>query len=79
MKRLLTYYAVAMLVFCIGFSACAKEEEVELEKGKTEQMTDEAADAIVNRIRTPLDKARTTKEAEDERVKALDAEALKEH
>jgi len=42
-------------------------------------MTDEAADAIVKRIRTPLDKARSTKEAEDARVRALDGEALKEH
>jgi hypothetical protein len=42
-------------------------------------MTDEAADAIVTRIRTPLDKARSTKEAEDARVRALDEEALKEH
>jgi hypothetical protein len=37
-------------------------------------MTDEAADAIVKRIRTPLDKARSTKEAEDERLKAFDEE-----
>lgn len=78
-KRLLTYSAVVLLFFCIGLSACSKEEEAEPEKGKIEQMTDEAADAIVKRIRTPLDKARSTKEAEDARVRALDEEALKEH
>jgi hypothetical protein len=77
-KRLLTYSAVVLLFFYIGLSACSKEE-TEPEKGKIDQMTDEAADAIVTRIRTPLDKARSTKEAEDARVRALDEEALKEH
>lgn len=74
MKRLPTYSAVVLLFFCIGLSACSKEKEGEPEKGKIEQMTDEAADAIVKRIRTPLDKARSTKEAEDERLKAFDEE-----
>lgn len=78
-KRLLIYPAIVVLISCISFSACSKKEEVEPEKGKIEKMTDEAADAIVKRIRTPLDKARSTKEAEDERVRALDDEALKEH
>ncbi len=73
-KRLLTYSAVVLLFFCIGLSACSKEEEGEPEKGKIEQMTDEAADAIVKRIRTPLDKARSAKDKGEERLKALDEE-----
>ncbi|MEE9402695.1 MAG: hypothetical protein V3V47_05790 [Desulfobacteria bacterium] len=73
-KRLLTYSAVVLLFFCIGLSSCSKEEEGEPEKGKIEQMTDEAADAIVKRIRTPLDKARSAKDKGEERLKALDEE-----
>jgi len=41
-------------------------------------MTDEAADAIVTRIKTPINRAKATKEAEDARVRALDEEALKD-
>jgi hypothetical protein len=77
MKSLVTYLSIASVVFCITFSACSKKEEVEPEKGKIEKMTDKAADAIVKKIRTPINQARSAKELEDERVKAFD-EALKD-
>ena len=35
-------------------------------------MTTEAADKAVKKIRTPLDKARATKNLGDERMKAMD-------
>ena len=76
-KRLPVYFAMVLLSFSIGFSACSKKEEADPKKGKIDEMTDRAADAIVTKIRTPLGKAQSTKASEDERVKALD-EALKE-
>ena len=78
MKRLLIYSALVLLIFCTSLSACSKEEEGEPERGKIEKMTDEAADAIVTRIKTPINRAKATKEAEDARVRALDEEALKD-
>ena len=50
---------------------------MEPEKGKIDEMTGKAADAIVKKIRTPINQARSAKELEDERVKAFD-EALKD-
>jgi hypothetical protein len=77
MKRVVMYAAVILVVFSVSFSACSKKEEAEPEKGKIDKMTDQAADAIVTRIRTPINQARSTKEAEEERMKALD-ETLKD-
>ena len=77
MKRLLMYFAIAVLVFCINFSACSKDEGPKSEKGKIEKMTDHAADIAVKKIRTPIDKARSVQEMEEERMRGLD-EALKE-
>ena len=77
MKKLPVYFALLSLFFCMSLFACSKKEEVEPEKGKIDKMTDQAADAIVTKIRTPLDQAQSAKASEDERVKALD-EALKE-
>jgi len=72
---------VRRLLACalIGFSffACSKKEEAEPEKGDIEKMTDEAADVIVNKIRTPMDRARSVKELEEDRAKAMD-EAINE-
>jgi hypothetical protein len=73
-KRLLIYPAIVVLIFCISFSACSKKEEVEPEKGKIEKMTDEAADAIVKKIRTPMNQARSAKDKGEERLKAFDEE-----
>jgi hypothetical protein len=40
-------------------------------------MTDEAAEVIVTKIRTPMDRAHSVKEMEKERAQAID-EALEE-
>jgi hypothetical protein len=77
MKRLVTYLSIASVVCCITFSACSKKEDVDPEEGKIDEMTGKAADAIVKKIRTPINQARSAKELEDERVKAFD-EALKD-
>ena len=77
MRRVVIYLVIALVVFCAYFSVCSKKEGVESEKGKIEKMTDEAADAIVKKIRTPMDQARSAKETEEERARTLD-EALKD-
>lgn len=51
-------------------------KDASLEKGSIDQMTDKAADDIVDSIRIPIEKARTLKEQEDERVRESD-EAIK--
>ena len=56
----------ALLIFIpvLLFAGCSSE--------KVDDMTTEAADKAVKKIRTPLDKARATKNLGDERMKAMD-------
>ena len=77
MRRLLTCALIGFSFVCFSFFACSKKEEAEPEKGAIEKMTDEAADVIVNKIRTPMDRARSVKELEEDRAKAMD-EAINE-
>jgi hypothetical protein len=68
-------------VFTLGFvlafqSGCTKNdeqlaEEIE-EKGAIDQMTDEAAETAVKKIRTPMDKARATQSLGDDRLESMD-------
>ena len=77
MKRLLISLSTALVVLCISFSGCSKDEGVEREQGKTEKLTDHAADIAVGKIRTPIDQARSVKDVEESRMMGLD-ETLKE-
>ena len=77
MRRLFMYSALTLAVFGIAFSACSKEEHGKSEKGKIEEMTDEAANVIVDRMKTPIDRARSVDEMARERIKSMD-EATKD-
>ena len=52
-------------------------EDMEPEKGKIEKMTDRTADVIVEKIKTPIDRARSVKDMEKKRMRGID-ETLKE-
>ncbi|MEN8143044.1 MAG: hypothetical protein ABFQ82_05545 [Thermodesulfobacteriota bacterium] len=56
------------------FAGCSSEEGniAEQASDKVDEITTEAADAAVKKIRTPLDKARATKDLGEERMKAMD-------
>jgi hypothetical protein len=71
------YLSVALVVFSIGLAACSKKEEREPEKGRIKKMTDEVAHTAVQKIRTPMDQARSAKAKEEDRARAMD-EALKD-
>ncbi len=77
MKKMLIYPAIALFLLSIIFLACSKGEDVESEKGKIERMTDHTADVIVERIRTPIEKARSVRDKEEDRMRGID-ETLKE-
>ena len=61
------------LVWLLSF-ACSKSPEGEVadEKGVIKEMTDRAADEIVQHIRTPINKARSAKDLEDGRVEEME-------
>ncbi|OEU48838.1 MAG: hypothetical protein BA872_01380 [Desulfobacterales bacterium C00003060] len=76
MKKLITFHlSIVFVLFCISFSACSKDEGAESEKGTIEKMTDHAADVVVDKIRTPMEKARSVKDLEEKRMRGVD-EAL---
>ena len=64
--------AMALVVCSLLFFGCSKSEDVEPKKGAIEEMTDHAADVIVDKIKSPIDKARKVKEVEEERAKGID-------
>ena len=67
--------AMALVVCSLLFFGCSKGEDVEPKKGAIEEMTDHAADVIVEKIKTPIDKAKSLKDMEQKRMKGVD-EAL---
>ena len=59
-----------LLILPVG---CSKKGEQQAEeKGAIDKMTDRAAETAVNKIRTPMDKARATQSLGDERVEEMD-------
>lgn len=79
MKKMMTYIVVALCLCGAGLLACSNNTEAEAvsEKGAIEEMTDKAAKEVVNRIRTPINKARSVKVRQENRLDDMD-ESLKE-
>jgi hypothetical protein len=73
-KKLMTYSAIIFFVACAGLLACSNSNEAQSasQKGAIEKMTDKAAQNAINRIRTPLDKARTVADQEEGRFTDMD-------
>ena len=69
MRTVMISAAFLLVVFSLTFFSCSKKEG---EKGEIEQMTDDAAEVIVDRIRTPMNQAREVKDLEMERARAID-------
>jgi hypothetical protein len=79
MKRMMTYCVLGLLLGGVALLACSnnKEAESESEKGAIKKMTDKAAKEMVNRIRTPINKARSAKDRQEDRLNDMD-ESLKD-
>ena len=79
MKKMMGYCVHALLVGSFVLFGCSnnKEAEEEPEKGAIEEMTDNAAKEIVNRIRTPMNKARSVKVRQENRMDDME-ESLEE-
>ena len=75
MNKSRVFFFITILIFSLSFfiAGCSKQEEQQAEeKGRIEKMTDEAAEKAVSKIRTPKDKARSTRDLGDERLDAID-------
>jgi hypothetical protein len=74
MKSVKIVTMILVFVVLIGGGACSNQEADE--KGSVDEITTKAAKAVVDRIRSPIDKAKATKSIGDERMKEMD-KALK--
>ena len=70
--KILTMILVAVVL--VGGVACSNQEADE--KSSIDEVTTKAAKVVVDRIHSPIDKAKATKSLGDDRMRAMD-EALK--
>ena len=76
MKKLLLFF-LAVLFPAAALYACSEKKEPKSERGAIEKMTDQASEDIGNRIRTPLEQARSVKDQEEDRLREMES-AVKE-
>ena len=72
MKKILLYPSIVLFLFCATFFACSNNGDEESKKGRIEKMTDKVAKDIVDHIQTPIDKARSVKNIEEDRQNAVE-------
>ena len=79
MKKEIIVFFVVLFLCSAGLFACSNntEAEAESEKGAIEKMTDKTAKELVNRIRTPINKARSVKVRQEGRMDDME-ESVKE-
>lgn len=65
---------LAILLTTLLCTACGKEEEniTEQNPGKIDEITQTTANAIVKKIRTPINKARLTQDLGDKRMEEME-------
>jgi len=78
MKKIGIYCLLGVFLGSGTFSACSGKKELEEKKGTIEKMTDKAAKDMVDRLQSPINKAREAAKQGEERVKELDEVMKKE-
>ena len=72
MKKILPWTLVALLLCNAAGFSCSQKEEAASEKGVVEKITDQAADEVTSRIRTPIEKARSAKKQQEDQMRSMD-------
>ena len=72
MKKILLFPILGLSLICGTFFACSKNGDEESKKGRIEKMTDKAAKEIVDHIRTPIERARSVKNIEEDRQNTVE-------
>jgi hypothetical protein len=76
MKRVLSCCVVGVILVSWVFCGCSDEKEPAPAKSVIKKMTEETAREAVNQIRTPIDKARSVAQQQEDEAKEMD-DALK--
>ena len=77
MEKMMTYCVLVLLFGGAALLSCSNNKEAEPEKGMIEKMTDKAAKEMAERIRAPIDQARSAADQEEDSMKDMD-KSLKE-
>jgi hypothetical protein len=73
MKRVLSYCLIGVMMLSGAFWGCSDKKEPALEKKSAiKKMTEETAREAVNQIRTPIDKARSVAQQQEDKAKEMD-------
>jgi len=73
MKRVLSYCLIWVMIFSGAFWGCSDKKEPALEnKSVIKKMTEETAREAINQIRTPIDKARSVAQQQEDKAKEMD-------
>jgi hypothetical protein len=76
MIKILAYCLIGVVLVSGAFYGCSDKKEPVPEKGAIQKMTEETAKEAVKQIRTPIDKARSVAQQQEDKAKELD-DALK--
>jgi hypothetical protein len=76
MIKILAYCLIGVVLVSGAFYGCSDKKEPAPEKGAIQKMTEETAKEAVKQIRTPIDKARSVAQQQEDKAKELD-DALK--
>jgi hypothetical protein len=72
MKRVLSYCLIGAVLVSGTFWGCSDKKEPAVEKRAIKKMTEETAREAVNQIRTPIDKARSVAQQQEDKAKEMD-------
>ena len=73
LKRVLSYCLIGVVLVSGAFWGCSDKKEPALEKkGAIKKMTEETAREAANQIRTPIDKARSVAQQQEDKAKEMD-------
>ena len=72
MIKVLSYCLIGVMLLSGALGGCSDKKESGPEKGAIKKMTEETAKEAVNQIRTPIDKARSVAQQQEEKNKELD-------
>jgi len=72
MTKKLLHITMALLLAGMFLGACSGNSDEESEKGAIRQMTDQVADEMVHKMRSPIDKARLAKESGEDYLDDLE-------
>lgn len=68
MKKIFFHFTVALLYAALFLSGCSSNSGEESEKSAIRKMTDQVAHDLSHKIRDPIDKARSVKDQEEDRI-----------